>query len=137
MQKNNRFIRALIHFARLDGTISLEEKAFIQNLAQGLGANLDEFNSIWDAEESQPNEDEFSVLENYFLFDTLIQLMLADGIAHEAEIGYAQKIAAKLGFDSAIVNQLIEVHQEKKTGNAKPFQVKSQSDSILLKSLFN
>jgi len=71
------------------------------------------------------------------LFDTLIQLMLADGIAHEAEIGYAQKIAAKLGFDSAIVNQLIEVHQEKKTGNAKPFQVKSQSDSILLKSLFN
>jgi|GEM_PF-1405387 len=101
-------LRHLVHFALVDDTIHSYEKDFIYDVGIRLGFNREEIEDILLSPSlTAPPVPDNEVLR-YILMEDLLTLFMADNILAEIEILSAKKIAAKLGFDTDVVDILLQ-----------------------------
>lgn len=113
-------IRLLLQLSASDQNISSEEQSFIARVASNFNIQSEEFDQIVTSpldkklELPQKEEERMSILY-YLLF-----LMKADQEISEQEILIIRKIAFRLGFQIAMVDEMIQVMQKYKKHKIAP-----------------
>jgi hypothetical protein len=101
-------LKLLINLARIDGDVGEKEESYILNIgaANGLAPqNIQPFFTTTDHDVIVPGD-----LTNDQKFDylfSLVQLMKIDERLYKEEIRYCSHIAAKLGYDQAVMFELM------------------------------
>jgi uncharacterized tellurite resistance protein B-like protein len=104
---SNQHLNILVQLARVDGEVAEVEKDLIYKIANINGLTAQ------DVEEAFKDPDhigDFKSLVNdqkYEYVYSLVQLMKIDGKLYHDEIKYCSNLAAKLGYDPAVIFELI------------------------------
>lgn len=106
-------VSILVKLAKVDGEIAPAELAKIHQIGQGHGMSEEEINAVIQnpspgtSLKSLSDDDRFEYLYN------LVELMKADGKLYLEEIKFCSKIAAKLGYNEAVMYDMItEVYSD-------------------------
>jgi uncharacterized tellurite resistance protein B-like protein len=103
----------LVRLAKVDGEIVPEEYALIYHIGQAHGMNEAEIRSVIDSPEKTINVAILSDDDRFEYLYTLVELMKADEKLYLEEIKFCSKVAAKLGYDEAVMYDLItEVYSD-------------------------
>ena len=103
----------LVRLAKVDGEIVPEEYAFIHHIGQANGMSEAEIMAVIESPEQRINVSMLSDDDRFEYLYTLVELMKADGKLYLEEIKFCSKVAAKLGYDEAVMYDLItEVYSD-------------------------
>lgn len=106
-------LSVLIKLAKVDGEIVPVEYEKIHQIGTAHGMNQKEIKAVFDNPEPRLNLTGLSDDERFEYLYNLVELMKADGKLHLEEIKFCSKIAAKLGYDEAVMYDLItEVYSD-------------------------
>lgn len=104
----NPHMNFLIELAYVDGVLQLEEKELIFRIGRANGIPDNEIEHAIKYPKSQvTNLKSLPEDEKYKYLYHIIQLMKADGKFFKDEIKYCSHIAARLGYDQAVMFELI------------------------------
>lgn len=103
----------LVRLAKIDGEIVPEEYALICHIGEANGMSEAEIKSVIDSPEETIDVSMLSDDDRFEYLYTLVELMKADGKLYLEEIKFCSKVAAKLGYDEAVMYDLItEVYSD-------------------------
>lgn len=103
----------LVRLAKIDGEIVPEEYALIYHIGEANGMSETEIKSVINSPEKTINVSMLSDDDRFEYLYTLVELMKADGKLYLEEIKFCSKVAAKLGYDEAVMYDLItEVYSD-------------------------
>jgi uncharacterized tellurite resistance protein B-like protein len=100
-------LKLLINLARVDGVVVEKERDYIVNIGQANGLSPSEIIPLFErghdfvVPADLPTEQRF----NYIF--SLVQLMKIDERLYKEEIRYCARVASKLGYDQAIIFDLM------------------------------
>jgi len=97
----------LISLARIDGNLADEELQLIKQIGLANGMTREEIN---DAIENPREARHLETLDDDERFEyiyNIVQLMKIDGKLYEKEIKFTSDVAARLGYDKAVLFELV------------------------------
>jgi len=129
-------LSVLVQLARVDGDVAEQELQLIRQI----GAANDLTNDVIEACIANPvseNDINYSLLTNDERFEyiySIVQLMKADGKLYQEEIKFTAKMAAKLGYDEAVLFELITRVYSDPHINTEKAKVKTEVQQYLKQS---
>ena len=107
-KRNEDHFAAIVRVAMDDGSISEEEKAFLDRLARNLNINEAEYKLILKDYKSHPINPPLSYDRRLERLYDLARMVYVDDIGHESKIVLLTKIAVGLGFHPQNVKYIID-----------------------------
>ena len=111
----------LVQIARIDGEVADEELNIIHQIGAMNGLTSQEIADI--IEDPQPEPDKFDNLnedERFEYIYSIVQLMKADGKLYKEEIQFTSRVATKLGYDEAVLFELMtRIYSDEKLNTDK------------------
>ncbi len=103
----------LVRLAKVDGEIVSEEHELIHQIGRANGLSEAEIQAVIKSPEKTINVASLSDDDRFEYLYTLVELMKADGKLYLEEIKFCSKVAAKLGYNEAVMYDLItEVYSD-------------------------
>lgn len=103
----------LVRLAKVDGEIVPEEHELIHQIGTANGMSENEIKAVIESPEKTLNLASLSDDDRFEYLYTLVELMKADGKLYLEEIKFCSKVAAKLGYNEAVMYDLItEVYSD-------------------------
>lgn len=106
-QRNKDHFAALVSVAMEDGILTDDEKSFLTRVAQELGIPDTVFNTILKDYKIHPINPPASADKRIERFYDLTRMVYADQIEDASEVKLLTKIAVGLGYQTALVDQLV------------------------------
>ena len=97
----------LVNLARADGNISEKESALIRQIGIAHGMSLQEITAVIQAPENTHNLSSLTPDDKFEYMYNIVQLMKVDGRLSENEIKFCTKMASRLGYDEAVLFELV------------------------------
>ena len=100
-------LNILVKLARIDGVLVQDEIALIKKIGRAHGMTNQEIQDCFEHPYGLESLEELTPDEKYeFLYD-VIQLMKIDGRLHQEEIQFCARAVAKLGYDQAVLLEML------------------------------
>ncbi len=106
-KRNQDHFASIVRIAMGDGTVSSEEKAFLDRLAQRLNVEPNQYAEILKDYNSHPINPPTSLEARYERLFELAQMVNADQIQDEEEVSLMKKITIGLGFHPNQIEDLV------------------------------
>ncbi|NJM93253.1 MAG: TerB family tellurite resistance protein [Cytophagales bacterium] len=101
-------LNILIQLARVDGEVSENEKALIYQVGAANGLSQPEIDAMLDQPAAAAGDlSHLAADEKFEYVFSIVQLMKIDGKLFRDEINYCSDLAARLGYDRAVIFELI------------------------------
>ncbi len=100
-------LRLLINLARIDGEVAEKERKYIANIGLANGIPMENITPLFDQNHELIVPAGLSQDERFDYIFSLIQLMKIDERLYKEEIRYCSKVASKLGYDEAVMFELM------------------------------
>ena len=100
-------LKLLINLARVDDNVAEKERKYILNIGKANGITPEEIAPLFDREHELVIPDNLSDVQRFDYIFSLIQLMKIDERLYKDEIRYCARVASKLGYDQAVVFDLM------------------------------
>ena len=101
-------LHVLVQLARVDGVVVQDEIDLIKQIGEAHGLTSEEISGCFDDPEDEIRElSHVSDDEKYEYIYNLVQLMKIDGRLYKEEINFCSKLAGKLGYDKAVLLELM------------------------------
>lgn len=100
-------LKLLINLARVDGKVVEKERDYISNIGKANGIAADQIDPLFAVEHDLIIPDNLSPEQRFDYIFSLIQLMKIDERLYKDEIRYCARVASKLGYDQAIIFDLM------------------------------
>lgn len=115
----------LVELAKVDGDVADEELKIIHQIGAINGLTSQEIADIISDPEPEPERfDSLSNDERFEYLYSIVQLMKADGKLYEEEIKFTSRVATKLGYDEAVLFELMTKVYSDEYINAAKTEVK-------------
>lgn len=100
-------LKLLITLARIDGSVGEKEVNYILNIGSANGLDADRIQPLFESSHEiiVPNDLTDDQKFNYIF--SLVELMKIDERLYKDEIRFCSKVAAKLGYDEAVMFELM------------------------------
>ena len=99
--------KLLINLARVDGVVVEKEKDYILNIGKANGIPAEEVTPLFAKGHDFAVPDNLPEQERFNYIFSLVQLMKIDERLYKEEIRYCARVASKLGYDQAIIFDLM------------------------------
>lgn len=100
-------LKLLINLARVDNTVVEKERAYILNIGKANGIPAEEINPLFDREHEMIVPDNLTDSQRFDYIFSLVQLMKIDERLYKDEIRYCARVASRLGYDQAVIFDLM------------------------------
>jgi uncharacterized tellurite resistance protein B-like protein len=100
-------LKLLINLARVDGVVVEKEKDYILNIGKANGLSSDEVTPLFAKGHDFAVPSDLTEQERFNYIFSLVQLMKIDERLYKEEIRYCARVASKLGYDQAIIFDLM------------------------------
>ncbi len=100
-------LKLLINLARVDGGVAEKEKHYIFNIGEANGIPAETIRSLFAEAYDVIIPDDLSNDEKFNYIFSLVQLMKIDERLYKDEIKYCSKVASKLGYNEAVMFDLM------------------------------
>jgi uncharacterized tellurite resistance protein B-like protein len=100
-------LKLLINLARVDGMVVEKERDYILNIAEANGVPADEVHPLFERVHDFAVPTDLDDQQRFDYIFSLIQLMKIDERLYKEEIRYCARVASRLGYDQAIIFDLM------------------------------
>lgn len=100
-------LKLLINLARIDGAVAERERKYVANIGAANGIPIEDITPLFDQSHELIVPSDLSKDERFSYIFSLIQLMKIDERLYQEEIRYCSKVASKLGYDEAVMFELM------------------------------
>ncbi|NJM26260.1 MAG: TerB family tellurite resistance protein [Bacteroidia bacterium] len=100
-------LKLLVNLAYIDGEVAEREKAYITNIGLANGLTEDQISPLFDQKHEVIIGDDLTPDEKFDYLFRLVQLMKIDERLYQEEIKYCSKVASRLGYDQAVMFELM------------------------------
>ncbi len=100
-------LKLLVNLARIDGEMSERERKYITTIGLANGIPLDDITSLFHYNHDRIELDHLSNQRKFEYMVSLVQLMKIDERLYQEEIRYCASVAARLGYDQAVIFDLM------------------------------
>lgn len=100
-------LKLLINLARIDGAVAEKERKYISNIGLANGIPMQDIIPLFDQDHELIIPADLDQDQRFEYIFSLIQLMKIDERLYQEEIRYCSKVAAKLGYDEAVMFELM------------------------------
>lgn len=100
-------LKLLINLAQIDGEVGVKERNYIFNIGRANGIAEVVVEPLFDQRHALIVPDNLSNEEKFEYIFSLVQLMKIDERLYQDEIRFCSKVAAKLGYDEAVMFDLM------------------------------
>ena len=100
-------LKLLINLARIDGAVAEKERKYVANIGLANGIPMEDITPLFDQSHDLIVPSDLSKDERFNYIFSLIQLMKIDERLYQEEIRYCSKVASKLGYDEAVMFELM------------------------------
>lgn len=100
-------LKLLINLARVDGKVVEKETKFIINIGLANGVPLSEITPLFDQEHDLIIPSNLKEDERFSYLLSLVQLMKIDERLYQEEIRFCSHVASRLGYDQAVIFELM------------------------------
>lgn len=126
VMNKKRYLQILVYFAKADSHHDVAELEFIRQVGNRLEIPVEEIEDIINSDYDWEPEFPKSEVERFILFDDILDLIAADNMLTEKEEIEARKVAQKLGFMPAMVDEIFN-NMRKQIQHGLPLNKKPQS----------
>jgi len=100
-------LKLLINLARIDGGVAEKEEKFILNIGAANGISESEIRPLFNADHEVIVPNDLNIDQRFNYIFSLVQLMKIDERLYKEEIRYCSKVAARLGYNEAVMFDLM------------------------------
>lgn len=101
-------LHVLVQLAKVDGVVVQDEIDLIKQIGEAHGLSSEEISACFDDPDSEISDlSDMGDDEKYEYIYNLVQLMKIDGRLYKEEINFCSKLAGKLGYDEAVLLELM------------------------------
>lgn len=100
-------LKMLVQLAKVDGVVVQDEINLIMNIGEAHGLSSSEISECFDNPHEFGDFSNLSDDERYEYIYNMVELMKIDGRLYKEEISFCAKIASKLGYEEAVLLELI------------------------------
>lgn len=100
-------LKLLINLARIDGAVAEKERKYVANIGLANGIPIEDITPLFDQNHELIVPSDLNKDERFNYIFSLIQLMKIDERLYQEEIRYCSKVASKLGYDEAVMFELM------------------------------
>lgn len=101
-------LHVLVQLAKVDGVVVQDEIDLIKQIGEAHGLSSEEISACFDDPDSEIRDlSDMSDDEKYEYIYNLVQLMKIDGRLYKEEINFCSRLAGKLGYDEAVLLELM------------------------------
>ncbi|MDW3195157.1 MAG: TerB family tellurite resistance protein [Cytophagales bacterium] len=101
-------LHVLVQLAKVDGVVVQDEIDLIKQIGEAHGLSSEEISACFDDPDSEISDlSDIADDEKYEYIYNLVQLMKIDGRLYKEEINFCSKLAGKLGYDEAVLLELM------------------------------
>jgi uncharacterized tellurite resistance protein B-like protein len=100
-------LKLLINLARIDGAVAEKERKYVANIGLANGIPIEDITPLFDQNHELIVPSDLSKDERFNYIFSLIQLMKIDERLYKEEIRYCSRVASKLGYDEAVMFELM------------------------------
>ena len=100
-------LKLLINLARVDGGVAEKEERYIYNIGAANGVSADTIRPLFNADHDMIVPDDLDDDQKFNYIFSLVQLMKIDQRLYQEEIRYCSKVAARLGYNQAVMFDLM------------------------------
>jgi hypothetical protein len=100
-------LKLLINLARIDGGVAEKEEKFIYNIGAANGLSPNDIRPLLNESHETIVPDNLNADEKFNYIFILVQLMKIDERLYKDEIRYCSKVAARLGYNEAVMFDLM------------------------------
>ncbi len=97
----------LINLARIDGTVGAKEESYIINIGEANGIRKESIKPLFSRSHDVIVPDDLTHDQRFNYIFSLVQLMKIDERLYKEEIRYCSRVASKLGYDEAVMFDLM------------------------------
>ena len=123
-------LKLLINLARVDGKVVEKERNYILNIGKANGLSPDEITPLFAASHDFVVPENITDKQRFDYIFSLVQLMKIDERLYKEEIRYCARIASRLGYDQAIIFDLM-LHVTAAMGNNELEQLRKLTAKYL------
>jgi uncharacterized tellurite resistance protein B-like protein len=109
-------LKLLINLARVDDQVVERERDYILNIGKANGLSADEVTPLFASGHDFVVPDDLNDQRRFDYIFSLVQLMKIDERLYKDEIRYCARVASKLGYDQAVIFDLM-LHVKEAMGN--------------------
>ncbi len=100
-------LKLLINLARIDGAVAEKERKYVANIGLANGIPMEDITPMFSQDHELIVPSDLNQDERFDYIFSLIQLMKIDERLYQEEIRYCSKVASKLGYDEAVMFELM------------------------------
>ncbi|HMJ71019.1 MAG TPA: hypothetical protein VK508_19095 [Cyclobacteriaceae bacterium] len=100
-------LKLLINLARIDGAVGEKEEKYIYNIGSANGLTAESIRPLFTTDHDVIVPDDLTIDEKFNYLFSLVQLMKIDERLYQDEIRYCSKVAARLGYNEAVMFDLM------------------------------
>lgn len=101
-------LHVLVQLAKVDGVVVQDEIDLIKQIGEAHGLSSEEISACFGDPDSEISDlSNISDDEKYEYIYNLVQLMKIDGRLYKEEINFCSRLAGKLGYDDAVLLELM------------------------------
>jgi hypothetical protein len=100
-------LKLLINLARIDGDVAEREKKYISNIGLANGIPLEDIAPLFGQSHDLIVPSDLTADQKFDYIFSLVQLMKIDERLYQDEIRYCSRVAARLGYDEAVMFELM------------------------------
>lgn len=101
-------LQVLVQLAKVDGVVVQDEIDLIKQIGEAHGLSSEEISACFDDPDNEIKDlSNISDDEKYEYIYNLVQLMKIDGRLYKEEINFCSRLAGKLGYDKAVLLELM------------------------------
>jgi hypothetical protein len=100
-------LKLLISLARIDGEVAEKERNYIFNIGRANGLAEIVVEPLFEKSHAFVVPDDLTNAQKFEYIFSLVQLMKIDERLYKDEIRYCSKVAARLGYDEAVMFELM------------------------------
>jgi uncharacterized tellurite resistance protein B-like protein len=117
---SNQHLNILVQLAQVDGEVADVEKNFLYKIAEANSISKEEVDKVFENPGHVGDLSKLSDDQKYEYVYSIVQMMKIDGKLYHNEIKYCSNLAAKLGYDPAVIFELIiKIASEKDSEETK------------------
>lgn len=101
-------LHVLVQLAKVDGVVVQDEIDLIKQIGEAHGLSSEEISACFDDPDTEIRDlSDMGDDEKYEYIYNLVQLMKIDGRLYKEEINFCSRLAGKLGYDEAVLLELM------------------------------
>lgn len=101
-------LHVLVQLAKVDGVVVQDEIDLIKQIGEAHGLSSEEISACFDDPDTEIRDlSDMGDDEKYEHIYNLVQLMKIDGRLYKEEINFCSRLAGKLGYDEAVLLELM------------------------------